>query len=392
MRILEFLLGLSIWYVEIEPSPFEFLSLIYIAALFAFKQRGQISTLAVIPVSVYIAGNLTGAASGYGAIFDSLGYIAITLFLIVVALFIVSRFTEKVADGNFILTGFVIGALFCSFLIIAMGTIGVDSFPLDWQFAGRPKLFFKDPNVLGPQLVPAALVLFWLASKEKNLFFLRIYYFLGVLVSLSCVLTLSRAAWINLAIALLAMLFFNKKFRDFYKKEIVVLGGVILLIFLFGSINFDSVADNDLISILLARLELQGYDEDRFSATQQSLGIFAENLFGIGPGGLIDLIGMEPHNTYVKTLAEAGAFGAIGLLMLLVPPVIRDAMYSRYEVSTKTRDTLGIFRAVFLGLVVNAYVIDVLHWRIFWIVILGYYVLTSPKFATSNRGPKREAF
>lgn len=227
--------------------------------------------------------------------------------------------------------------------------------------------FFEDPNVLGPFLVPVAVyfLIRWLDSKKSYLSFLYFLFF-----SFGTLLTFSRAAWLNYALAVMIVL----AMRIIKKKNVsrviwfLVLAFILFSIFLTisGRIYF---LDFNLKDFLKSRMGLQSYDTGRFEAQRKfgdimfSQGILS-TLFGVGPGNYEFFAGMAPHSLFVRYIGERGFFG-ISLFVIFIIVIWQKTIHSQNK---------DFLIPVLLGLFVNSLFIDSLHWRHLWLLFILTYL------------------
>ena len=88
---------------------------------------------------------------------------------------------------------------------------------------------------------------------------------------------------------------------------------------------------------------------------------------GIGPGQFLFHHPVDPHSTYVRSLAEQG-FPGLGLWLAIVISTLVLALRN----VVLGRDTYGIGSGALLGawcgVVFNSAVVDTLHWRHLWLL------------------------
>ena len=192
--------------VRIEPAPSDLVFAVVIAVAFVtgrlFLERVPLS------VSVLVAGFLalnllaaTVATDGARAV----AYFAITLYLGVFALWF-SAYVCSVRRARLILLAYLVGAaLSAAVACLAL----VAPFPGASAFVDGPRAqgLFKDPNVFGPFLVPAALILMEETVAPRLLRFrLSTKLLLLSVLTVGVVFSFSRAAWLNLAVGMLVLL------------------------------------------------------------------------------------------------------------------------------------------------------------------------------------------
>lgn len=349
--------------VRIEPAPSDLVFAVVIAVALVtgrlFLERVPLS------VSVLVAGFLslnllaaTVATDGARAV----AYFAITLYLGVFALWF-SAYVCSIRRARLILLAYLVGAaLSAAVACLAL----VAPFPGASAFVDGPRAqgLFKDPNVFGPFLVPAALILMEETVAPRLLRFrLSTKLLLLSLLTVGVVFSFSRAAWLNLAVGMLVLLVVLALRRGGGRRAMTML--VVSLVA--GAALFGVVAATSSASFLTQRAGLQDYDVQRFGTQASGLEIAATHPLGIGPGQFEAVSELSAHSTYVRALAEEGVVGALLIFTLLLLTLGFAARNVVLGV-----DTYGIGSAALLaawcGLLVNSSFVDTLHWRHLWLV------------------------
>ena len=271
--------------------------------------------------------------------------------------------------------GYCIAALLSAAVAIGSLYFAETQVAPEWLFyAGRPKAFFKDPNVLGPYLVPAVLVLLYKASQGRSLGKL-IYLVCALFCALGVIATASRGAWLNLAIAVAVYALLGRT-----KGTIIVVAvaATCFVLTLLAGAGALSASAPDLLELFVGRTQLQVYDTDRFLAAQQAWELGLRYPLGVGPGDITNHMGlaaMDPHNTFLRIWAENGP-AALLLFVLIVGAASIGAFQAWFKSSGNARDAIALALALLLGVLANAAVVDALHWRHFW-VIVGLCIFSS---------------
>ncbi len=228
----------------------------------------------------------------------------------------------------------------------------------------RARGFFADPNVFGPFLVPAALILLEETLSPRLLRTKRaVKLVLFSVVSLGVVLSYSRAAWLSYAIGIGVMLLVFALRRGGGRKALLLL----TVLFSATVIVSAAVELTGSRAFLEQRASFQSYDVERFGAQRSGLEFAEDYPLGIGPGQFEVASPVAAHSTYIRVLAEEGVLGLAVILSLLLVTLL---MASRNAVVG--RDTYGLGSAALLGawcgiLATSAFV-DTLHFRILWVV------------------------
>jgi O-antigen ligase len=349
--------------VRIEPAPSDLVFAVVIALAFVtgrlFLERVPLS------VSVLVAGFLalnllaaTVATDGARAV----AYFAITLYLGVFALWFCA-YVCSVRRARLIVLAYVAGAaLSAAVACLAL----VAPFPGASAFVDGPRAqgLFKDPNVFGPFLVPAVLILMEETVAPRLLRF-RLWTKLLLLsvLTVGVVFSFSRAAWLNLAVGMLVLLVVLALRRGGGRRAMTML--VVSLVA--GAALFGVVAATSSASFLTERAGLQDYDVQRFGTQATGLELAETHPLGIGPGQFEAVSELSAHSTYVRALAEEGVLGALLVFTLMLLTLGFAARNVALGV-----DTYGIGSAALLaawcGLLANSSFVDTLHWRHLWLV------------------------
>ncbi len=223
---------------------------------------------------------------------------------------------------------------------------------------------FKDPNVFGPFLVPAALVLMEEILAPRLLRLGRLTKLLAFLVlTLGVLFSYSRAAWLNVGIGVVVVLIVLVLRRGAGRQATAAFAIVLTA----AAALTAAVALTGSVSFLQERAHVQTYDASRFGAQVASVHWAERYPFGVGPGQFEKHAGISVHSTYARALAEEGLPGFIVLLALMLATLGwagRNAILGR--------DTYGIGSAALLGawcgILANSTFVDTLHWRHLWVV------------------------
>lgn len=358
---------LSVAFFEPSPSDIIFVFL----ALFIWR-NGRLDTsilnksaYLISPLYLYIMINMLSLFNLAG-FRSAIVYLAITIYLIFYALFI---------SGSSFMTGhvktfhaYVISSTLAALLGIAGYIFRIPMLAV-YEYT-RAKAMFKDPNVFGPFLVPAIIILFSILRTRTDKKSGSWLYLFAILINFTgLVLSFSRGAYVNFVIALMVYIILNRKeicLRRFipYLMIIVLIAGTVW----FGAL------DKDFKSFLTGRLKLQDYDSQRFIAQRSGLEYAGERIFGYGPGQYETMVekimgkGLSAHSLYMRILLENGIAGfavMMVFLILLILNIYRECMRCRGQ----DRENGFILLSILCGILVNSLVVDTLHWRHFWLFI-----------------------
>ncbi|HEY7707609.1 MAG TPA: O-antigen ligase family protein [Gaiellaceae bacterium] len=349
--------------VRIEPAPADLVFAVVIAVAFAAGQLHleRVPLSVTLLVSAFFALNLLASLGAVDA-GRAAGYFAITLYLGVFGLWL-AAYVCSVQRARLVLVAYLAGAgLSAGIACVAL----VAPFPGAHVFVDGPRAqgLFKDPNVFGPFLVPAALILME-EIVAPRLLRVRLSAKLALLsvLTIGVVFSFSRAAWLNLAVGTVVLLAVLALRRGGGRKTMSLLAVSLVA----GAVLIGTVEATSSLEFLSERAALQDYDTQRFSAQASSVELAAEHPIGIGPGQFESTSELSAHSLYVRSLAEEGVPGllvVLGLMLLTLGFAARNVALGA--------DTYGIgsagLLAAWCGLLANSSFVDTLHWRHLWLV------------------------
>ena len=354
-----------------EPAPVDVLTLGLIVGL-------PVVGLVVVPSALWLVFGVwavCGAGALIGSAFApdlgrSVTHSSISLYLYV-AFFVLAGFVAKRPYQH---TKLILDAwLFAAFLGAAAGVIGYfnlvpGAFELFTRY-GRATGTFKDPNVFGPFLVPALLFALHKVLNEP----LKRTIVPGVMLlflSFALLLSFSRGAWFNAAVALGLYLYGSLVFAPTNRQRVklLVLGALAIAS---AGVVLAAAAQTEAVGELLSdRAALtQSYDvgpQGRFGGQEKAKGLILEHPLGLGAQTFAPYYHHEePHNVYLTMFLNAGWIG--GLLFaanvwLTVLFGLRHAM-----LRTATQPLFLIAFGAFLGNAFEGFIIDLDHWRHFYL-------------------------
>lgn len=356
--------------VMIEPAPTDLFFVLAFGAMMLAPLRPVrlLGPVEVVAILVYLWFTLLSLLFADYVFIVAARAVAIEIYLIL--LFLMTAYFARI-DGDrafrMILLMLVVGGIVASLVgILAWANLlpGREIFFRD-EFMTRIKSTFKDPNVLGPYLIPSILLMIWTVVAVPRL---RIWAGLvGVLLVLCLVLTFSRGAWIHmLATALVffvALLVHRGTALPALLGAVAALAVVLAGVLFFADAIFGSISD----SYLSQRLSLQSYDEGRFEHIITAMIDTFDQPLGIGPNQSRFHYGFEPHNTFVVLALQNGVFAALGFATLYLAAMVRClVMVLRRRVGWMK---YAFVLAIMSGLLVLMNVVGSLHWRHLYVVM-----------------------
>jgi O-antigen ligase len=289
-------------------------------------------------------------------------FFAITLYLVVFSLWLTS-YVRSAYTARVVLRAYIAAAVLSA--AVAVLALFV-AFPGHHLFVTGPRAqgLFKDPNVLGPFLVPAALLLL-----EETVAPRLLRARLATKVALISILTVgilfsfSRAAWLNLVVGAFVMFCVLALRRGGGRRAVTFIVAAVSA----TAVLFAALAVTSSFAFLSERARFQAYDVQRFGAQLSGVELATKYPLGIGPGQFEQVSPISAHSTYVRALSEEGV---LGLLVFLAVLLLTLGFAGRNAVLG--RDTYGIGSAALLaawcGVLANSVFIDTLHWRHFWLL------------------------
>lgn len=383
------LLGLSGALVMIEPAPYELVALI---AIIVFAASGLSLRGAHLPLLFLLLLLSIGFVIGVLPVMTLEGtaiWTAVSCFLAVTTLFYALALAEDTEIRlEMLLKGYVLGALLaCLVGMLAYFRLipGEDVFVL----YSRVRATFKDPNVFAAYLVLPALVVLartmFGRGRERFTAALMLLAIAGGLF-----LSFSRGAWGHFAAsaALFLALSYVTRRSALERVRIVVFTGVVcaaLAVLIVALLSIPQVE-----SLFQDRASLvQGYDAGpmgRFGRHVLGSLLMLDHPFGIGPLQFSKYFPEDPHNSILASFAAGGWLSGCAFTALMLVTLLAGLRY--VLVPTPLQPSFIAVYATFVGELGESYVIDVLHWRHFFMIIGIVWALIIVTNARLRAAPK----
>jgi O-antigen ligase len=351
--------------VRFEPAPSDAV----LAVLIGLAVAGGQVDLRRVPAAVLallgllVALNVASVAAA-AELEPALRFLGITLYLLVFAVWLAS-YLRTPRRMRLVVGAYVAGAAATAGLSLLALLVAYPGHELlAGETSSRVQGLFKDPNVFAAFLVPAALILFEETLRPRLLgLSRRTGVALLAVVALGILFAYSRAAWLNLAVALMVMLVVLSLRADAGR----VAAGALALVAVVAAVAGGAVALTGSAGFLQERARLQAYDSQRFGAQRGGLELAAEHPLGVGPGQFEIAMPVSAHSLYVRVLAEQGVLGLavlVTLVTLTLALAIGNALAGRDAHGVGSAAALGAW----CGLLANSAFVDTLHWRHLWMV------------------------
>nr|WP_306266064.1 O-antigen ligase family protein [Pararhizobium sp. IMCC3301] len=354
-----------------EPAPYELFAVVLVPTWFL---AGLPLPRQIAPLFVFLLLYLIGGIIGLSQVktYDQAPmFIAVTGFLALTSIFFACLVAEDHRRLKHIGNAYIASACFS----VALGLAGYfqlvpGAFEL-FTLYGRASGGFEDPNVFGPFLIlPLGLLFYGVMNREPGSMMLRLVLMLFILLGIF--MSFSRASW-GLAVFTLGGIFVlslinakrpTDRVRMFAWLAIAIVGAVGLVLIALSS---------DQVSALFAERAqiVQNYDGGRFGRfARHALGfkLVADRPLGLGalefgrryyPG--------DPHNIWLKSFTAYGWLGGISYPILVFWTIIR-AVPLLFK-PRPWQPVLIVSFVVFFGHQVIGAVIDIDHWRHYFLLL-----------------------
>lgn len=349
-------------FVIVEPAPFDvgmliIFTIVLLSNKFSFEHSNKYMYLTLFVLILSNAVSLLFAENKLRGIV----YFSTTIYLIITCIFliyIINRYKKNAIDSIFL--GYTFAAIASSLLglLAYFNLIPMSDLYIKY---GRATGLFKDPNVFGPFMIP--IVLYSLHKLEGEMVLKKRFFWINtfLITSVAVFLSYSRAAWGSYILSIFIYVFL--KFLINPNKEVIFksLASFFILSLIMVYVANIPVVKQDFEK----RFSYQQYDNVRFSHQEEALNIALTHPLGKGPGQSELVLNYATHNSFLRVWLENGYFGLISYLMILVLSIITGIKkFFKYKHSL-----LAVSIASICAILMNSFVVDVVHWRHFWIML-----------------------
>jgi O-antigen ligase len=234
----------------------------------------------------------------------------------------------------------------------------------------RASSTFKDPNVFGPFLILPALI-----ALQRIMFGgvrdALVNVVIALIISAALVLSFSRGAWGHFVASAAIMLFFTYVTTRSNSQRLrivvfAVLGAVAIAAFVAAFLSIDAVG-----VLFKERASLmQNYDAGhlgRFNRHILGAMMIFDYPIGVGPLQFNRYFPEDPHNSFLDAFMAGGWLGGAVYLALVLTTLAIG--FRHVFVRTPWQSMYIAVYAAFLGEVGESYIIDVQHWRHYYLII-----------------------
>lgn len=354
-----------------NPTPYDLLMAATVALMFLFGLRlprglGWPAALWGLVVIGFVIG-------GFNAVYvDRVKpSLMTTVYLVGTFIFFVSWiYTDPLRRINQVMWAYTAAATLAATAGVA-GYFGL--FPGSEMFTqyGRATGTFNDPNVFGPFLVAPTLFLAMKLSQAGSLRSLWMAVPFGLLV-LAILLSFSRGAWGNLALAGLLFFVLTLATSQSAKQAMRLIGFGALASLIGLVVVMVALADPKVSALFVERASLtQSYDTDpelgRFESQARAFQMVLEKPLGIGPAQWAIINGLDTHNVYLHILVAGGFLSGFAFAGFLALTFVR-AWRAMGRQEPETGALIVVFAAV-AGHAAEAFIIDIATWRHFFLLL-----------------------
>jgi len=365
------LFGFAGAFVFIEPSPYE---LVGTATILLFAVTGLSLRPGLMPLLLLLIGLNVGYAIAVVQVIDqskSVIWVMISAFLATTAVFYAAMLgTNTEARLRWVLRGYVAAAVTASVIAVASYFRLLGGMSDMFLLYDRARATFNDPNVLGAFLVLPCLLLF------QRMLLGRLSAVIGngllLLVLLSALfLSFSRAAWGQFAfcaLIIMALSFISTRSASERLRivAIAVAGMVAIALFVTVLLSIGKIAE---VFSQRASLE-QAYDlghYGRFGRYLLGAQLGLERPLGIGPLQFSHFFPEDAHNTFLNSFMSGGWLSGFAYLTLTLITIFVGLRF--VLVPTPWRPTYQAVYAAFLGAAAESAIIDIDHWRHYFLIL-----------------------
>jgi len=355
--------------VFIEPAPYDLLVIsLFAATLLTGLRFPREIRLALLLLGLFILGNLIAAAASADPM-TTIRSLVIRIYMVLAWCLFVSLIAANPERALRIIW---LGYVFAALIAVAWGTLeyfGLINFG-DWRPGLRAKGPFKDANVYAPFLVPAATYALSRVAAQARPAAKFLYALLYIVLAFGILLSFSRGAWLNFAIAsaVVSLLLLASMSTQRARLQWLLINAILLfaaVAALSGAAMQSIVAER----LMQRAVLMQKYDLERggrFDTQKHAVQTIATTPQGIGPGRSDEEFGLEPHNLFLHVFVEGGWLAGAGFLLFVALSLYRSVDLFRWK--SAARSDFHVVFASIIGMMTQSLFIDSTHWRHSWLL------------------------
>jgi hypothetical protein len=377
-------------FVFIEPSPYEYASLItiFVFAATGLTLRGGIMPLALLLV-LYNIGFSVAAIPVLDAPKTAL-WVLTSWYLAATAVFFAALIAEDPRQLAPIMRGTMVAAAIAALAALVGYSQVVSALSDLFLRYGRARGTFNDPNVLGAFLIFPMLVAMGriFAGRRGTLGACA----LVALFASALLLSFSRGAWAQAAFAALMMmaLSFLTSRSGAERLRILLIAGVgaaLLVGLIVLLLSFENVA-----ALFSQRASFeQDYDVGqfgRFGRHVLGMQLALDQPLGLGPLQFHNLFVEDPHNAFLNAFMSGGWLSGLTYLALMLVTLALGLRYA-FVPTPWQRAYLAVYCA-FAGIFAESLIIDSEHWHHLYLITgaLWGLMLASSRYVARTAAPR----
>lgn len=369
-RAFLWLIGFSGAFVRFEPAPYD---LIVVLTMLLFAATGLKLRPPHVPLMLMMIATTIAYGIGVAPVLDREGTLmwsAVSSFLAITSLFFAATLVEDTDRRlHALLAGYIASAVLASVVSIVTWSRlvpGSEFFILNGRSLGT----FKDANVFGPFLILPAMVVInrLLAGQYRSLL---INVAIVLLIGAALLLSFSRGAWGHFAASFVAMFVLTFLTVPTHRERVKLLvigalglaaiAGFLILLLSIGSVG----------ALFQERASLvQYYDVapgGRLDRYIPGALIMLQHPLGIGPLQFTQYFTEDPHNSFLNAFVAGGWLGGAAHATLVLV-TLGFGLIHAFRRTPYQRTFIAIY-ATFVGDVGESAIVDVQHWRHFYLLI-----------------------
>lgn len=354
-------------YVKREPAPFDLVLVMAIGfwAMTGAFVRGKRLMWLLFALAPYAATQLTGMIVSHDPL-KSLSVGVVTLYLIA----IVPALASLAGNPRWqVPKAMYVGLLISGVVFSVVSTLAyLGMFPMAWRWILHKRAAggFKDPNVFAAWLIPAFLYAVSSALDTKGRRSIA-YAVCGGVMGMALLVAFSRGAWGQCALTLIVVYVLQVLTPDPAGGRRKPRPGLWIFVGLMALLIAAYLGTNEaFVDLWEVRFGKQDYDQERFSAHDRGWELGISSMFGLGPGRVNAVVGMNVHNNYLHVLLEGGWISLLGYCVFLIASIARATWMALAAPNAEDRLFFRVAAASLIGLAVESWIIDIYHWRHLW--------------------------
>ena len=370
----------------VEPSPYDFASLLAIPLWFlgGFK----VSRTLIVFLALLFTYNIGGfiALVPYWNEPDPVMFMLQSLYLAVTCVFFALYFSERTIErGELCLNAFMLSTVLASILGI-LGYFDVAGLGDTLSKYGRASGPFKDPNVLGSYVIMGALVLLQriVLGRTKHLI---LSMAMLVVIVLGILLSFSRGSWGAFVISaiLTTAMAWGTAATPAIRWRVTWMSALAVTLAVLGILALLSLESTREFFLQRASAT-QEYDvgeTGRFGNQLRSLPMLLDRPFGFGPLRYRLIFGLEPHNSYINSIASYGWLGGFAFFMLVGTTTFVG--FRLCLVNSPFQTLAQVFWPSLLVFLIQGLQIDIDHWRHVYLMLGAVWGLEAARMTWVNQ-------